>query len=1337
MLMTLLPLVGWATDYDVEVRPFDASVDWTGEKPEHVDPSWITCTPSVDATVKAAIANALTIQNLDSYNAGIHTYKLQKSVNSVDVGSDKYNLMVSSSYSAELTINPILTAPTVDASGITNATGLAYTSYPQALLTAGATATTNGVSVDVMYATSSTAETWYSLADFKETNAGSYDVWYKVVGNDNYVGSEPVKFATQTTIAQLNQADAFAVDGAKPTANTWTYDAQAHVLFTAPTAAVAFGTYEYSLTGADETWYTSEQIAASEDLTAAFKGTSNTGNKTVYWRVLATDNYTGFDATALTATIEKATPVITAAPAVTADLTYTGEDQNLLSGPAIVKLGETTLDIQVKYLIKRKKDGLSGTPYSSGISKYAYDAVTGNHASTDYDIQQSTQATDDLNAAATVSTHKAIGLADYPADWYTWQEGKTLRVANAAQELVTPATWNTTTRSTNLQYRVSNNNESSWSEWDAAVPTSNTVGTYIVQCRLVPVPVEGAYDYSRLYKKVTTTIAAKAQVTVTTKANQSFGYGTTPTLEYTATWEEQGTDVLNEAGLAWAWYTNSDCTTPAPVDGNGNYAVGDYYVKAYGATVTGTTAASQEIVYVPALVKITAGQVTAKISATAVYGGLPTYTLTHVSGLSPAEAENFNAANNLGVVTVKKGEEIILNGVANNSNDLKTLPQGTYTLEATASCGANYAVVVSAGTLTVSAKSIADAVITVTTAADDIVYNNKAWGTDNPIAFTVTETSNIEAADYDVAYSNNVNAGTATITLTGKRNYAGTKTQNFTIKKAALTIKADDTTWTYGTTEPTYAVTVTGQAEGETALEVGGTLAGIDGTLTVVRTSNATVGLHADALVAKFGAAQPAASTNYNITYEAGDLTIGKAAATIQLKADVAATLKSEYGVSNAAAKTLIEAKLQNINNYEVKSGISAAELASVNVGSVTCDLADEEYQVTQNYSFTATGATSTNYDVAIDLEGVYFTVTPAPITLYANDQAIDWSDTDPDNDAADTQVKAATVAIAAGELKYTDALTDVVASIVIASQNVGTNNISLTAAENTNYNIFVNSDGTNAKYGVLTVTGAPALALSTADVDLADKLASYNGKAMPVTIDFTARNGRTLGGTRNWEANYWNTLVLPFDITVANLSKALGYAIVNVIDPTRTEVSGTGSKFYGKLTMKGANDKEYIPANTPFMVKTADDITGIVDFGTQTIVAPTNLTVDAGANVEFTGTYTAKSVSKDDDAAIWFLMGNYTNWAFIKSTSTATWNILPFEGFIDMSNLPANAREITFFMEEEDGTVTAIKSVDAEDAESAESAAEGWYTINGIKLNAKPTQKGIYIYNGKKVAIQ
>jgi hypothetical protein len=32
---------------------------------------------------------------------------------------------------------------------------------------------------------------------------------------------------------------------------------------------------------------------------------------------------------------------------------------------------------------------------------------------------------------------------------------------------------------------------------------------------------------------------------------------------------------------------------------------------------------------------------------------------------------------------------------------------------------------------------------------------------------------------------------------------------------------------------------------------------------------------------------------------------------------------------------------------------------------------------------------------------------------------------------------------------------------------------------------------------------------------------------------------------------------------------------------------------------------------------------------------------------------------------------------------------------------------------------------------------AGGWYTINGLPLTRKPTAKGIYIYNGRKVVIK
>ena len=56
--------------------------------------------------------------------------------------------------------------------------------------------------------------------------------------------------------------------------------------------------------------------------------------------------------------------------------------------------------------------------------------------------------------------------------------------------------------------------------------------------------------------------------------------------------------------------------------------------------------------------------------------------------------------------------------------------------------------------------------------------------------------------DYSVSYKNNLYAGTATVTITGKGKFGGTQTVNFTIKKAeqSITIKASPTSIAVGKT---------------------------------------------------------------------------------------------------------------------------------------------------------------------------------------------------------------------------------------------------------------------------------------------------------------------------------------------------------------------------------------------------------------------------------------------------------------------------------------------------------------------------------------------------------
>ena len=295
-----------------------------------------------------------------------------------------------------------------------------------------------------------------------------------------------------------------------------------------------------------------------------------------------------------------------------------------------------------------------------------------------------------------------------------------------------------------------------------------------------------------------------------------------------------------------------------------------------------------------------------------------------------------------------------------------------------------------------------------------------------------------------------------------------------------------------------------------------------------------------------------------------------------------------------------------------------------------------------------------------------------------------------------------------------------------------------VTGMKNANYTIDWNATGKL----IVGAGTADAIEFTSVDAD-ATTIANQYGETQNVTIKFAPRNGRDYGDGAadiEWKAAKWTTMVLPFDISVAELSQALGYAIVNVIDATRTVVDGTGSKFYGKLTMTGGNGSdEVLKANKPFLVKIAGNMDPAenYNFGSRLIVKADDTSVDAGGNCTFVGTYVNKTVTKDDEAAIWFMNGDEDGWQYIGSSSSATWTIRPFEAYIDMSNVPAASRNITFYAEEIDGTVTAIKGISVDENGRAKMNAEGWYNLNGMKLQGAPIQKGVYIYNGKKYVVK
>ena len=120
--------------------------------------------------------------------------------------------------------------------------------------------------------------------------------------------------------------------------------------------------------------------------------------------------------------------------------------------------------------------------------------------------------------------------------------------------------------------------------------------------------------------------------------------------------------------------------------------------------------------------------------------------------------------------------------------------------------------------------------------------------------------------DYTLSYSNNINAGTATVTITGKGNYKSSTTKNFTINKRSITVKANNQTINYGSSIATGVgyITVSNLVSGDTVTSI---------TLTP-STSNVTTS--GTITPSNISINNGSGNINYNPTYQKGTLVINR-----------------------------------------------------------------------------------------------------------------------------------------------------------------------------------------------------------------------------------------------------------------------------------------------------------------------------------------------------------------------------------------------------------------------------------------------------------------------------
>lgn len=285
-------------------------------------------------------------------------------------------------------------------------------------------------------------------------------------------------------------------------------------------------------------------------------------------------------------------------------------------------------------------------------------------------------------------------------------------------------------------------------------------------------------------------------------------------------------------------------------------------------------------------------------------------------------------ARAIGQITyaVKAGSEDIIDVAADGKLTAKNV--GEAYVVVTAAGDNTYASATKEVKVTVSAKAITPAV---TVSAGKLAYTGKAQTPSVTVkdgSVTLTE-----GVDYTLSYSDNQNAGQATITITAKaggRYTFAAVTENFTIDKAVITITAEDKSAHVGDAAPALTYTVSGLVNGETLA--------VEPTVAYAAEPDMTKTGTVEILVS---GAQAPAGDNYTINYVKGLLTIVDKSAPLPITGSKANTItigSAENGkVSSDRASAVAGTKVTITVTPD--SGFALGEVSVVDANGKALDL--------------------------------------------------------------------------------------------------------------------------------------------------------------------------------------------------------------------------------------------------------------------------------------------------------------------------------------------------------------------------------------------------------------
>ena len=264
-------------------------------------------------------------------------------------------------------------------------------------------------------------------------------------------------------------------------------------------------------------------------------------------------------------------------------------------------------------------------------------------------------------------------------------------------------------------------------------------------------------------------------------------------------------------------------------------------------------------------------------------------------------------------------------------------------------------------------------------------------------------------------------------------------------------------------------------------------------------------------------------------------------------------------------------------------------------------------------------------------------------------------------------------------------------------------------------------SNGMNGYSGTLTneqiiaiggKTLRPFKTITLADnADNSSTISEWNGGVADVTL-----SDRTL-----YKDGNWNTLCLPFDVTVADSPLSGDNVVAKVLDAAKSSLDSDG-----KLTLKFTDAPATISAGTPFIIKwdnTGVDLVEPLFVGvTVSDNAPTPVAFGDG-NASFVGTYSPFDINSGNKGYILLLTsGGKLGYSKVERTLGSC------RAYFETQSVDGVREFVIDFGDE----TTGIEIIDHSPL-TIDHSDGAVYDLQGRKVANGQLKKGLYIVNGKK----